>query len=81
MSETRQLAALEKALSIDETIRTKLEQLTQNGKSDAGLHKEIRESTNGLESVIDRAEAGRAEAQFDKLKDAIHRPAVRKSRF
>jgi hypothetical protein len=37
------------------------------------LQKEIQDSTNGLESVVDRAEAGRAEAQFDKLKKELGR--------
>jgi hypothetical protein len=80
-AEKRLLALLDETVSIDAAIRGKLEQLTKNGSTGAGLQKEILESTNRLESVVERAEIERAAARFDKLKDEIHRPPARKSFF
>jgi hypothetical protein len=80
-TEKRLLALLDETVSIDAAIRGKLELFTKNGRTDAGLQNEIRESTNRLESVIERAEMERAAARFDKLKDELHRPPARRSFF
>ncbi len=62
------LAMLEQAFKLDKRIRGKLVQLTENGKIDVGLQKEIADSTNELEAVLDRADAESALARFGALK-------------
>ncbi len=71
--EQKLLASLEHAFSIDATIRAKLEQVAKNGKIDAAVQKEIQDLANQLESGLDRAESGRAQARFDDLKKQIRR--------
>jgi hypothetical protein len=65
------IALVDQACSIDGTVRGKLEQFERTGKADATLQKEITESTNQLEAVINRAESERAAALIDVLKKAM----------
>jgi hypothetical protein len=74
-SQKQALALLEQAFAFDETIQGKLAQLAKNGKIDAGLQKEIADSTNQLEATLDRAEADSAIARFDALKQQFGRGA------
>jgi hypothetical protein len=71
------LASLDRAFSIDSSIRAKVDLLVRNGKIDAGIQKEIQELANQLESEVDRAESGSAEARFDDFKKKIGRPPAR----
>jgi len=71
----RALAALDRAISIDEQIRTKLEQLAKNGKPDDLLRKEIRDLANHLQPLIDQAEADQSAARFVEWKPRIHAAA------
>jgi uncharacterized protein YigA (DUF484 family) len=70
-------ASLERAISIEGQIQTKLEQLTKNGKRDDPLQKEIEDLTNQLDSVIVQAEVERSAALFAALKTKIHSAASR----
>jgi hypothetical protein len=70
-------ASLERAISIEGQIQTKLEQLTKNGKRDDPLQKEIEDLTNQLQSVIEQGEFERSAAQFAALKTKIRSAANR----
>jgi hypothetical protein len=70
-----ELGLLDRAIAIDAAIRGKLSQLTKNGKADAALQKEITDSTNERQALIDRAEAEHAAAQTDALKAALGQAA------
>jgi hypothetical protein len=78
--DARALEWLDQAISIDGDLRGKLGRLIKNGKSDGVLQKEIADSTNQMEAVIDRAEAEHALGRFDAVKDAIRRAVGRKPR-
>jgi hypothetical protein len=65
------LRSIDEAISIDGNVRGKLEQLAKSGKSDAGVQKEIRDSTNQLEALIDRAEVTGALSRFEYVKKSI----------
>ncbi|MFI5458399.1 MAG: hypothetical protein ACHRXM_23460 [Isosphaerales bacterium] len=67
------LAALDRAIPIEEHVRTKLEQLIKNGKPDDPLRKEIQDLTNQLQALVDQAESDRSAARFDELKTGIHK--------
>jgi len=69
------LAALDRAIPIEEQVRTKLEQLIKNGKPDDPLRKEIQDLTNQLQALVDQAESDRSAARFDELKTRIHKAA------
>jgi len=69
------LAALDRAIPIEEQIRTKLEQLIKNGKPDDPLRKEIQDLTNQLQALVDQAESDRSAARFDEIKVRIHKAA------
>jgi len=71
------LGLLDRAIPIQEQIRTKLEQLTKNGKPDDPLRKEIQDLTNRLQALVDQAEIERSGARFDRLKTRIHAAANR----
>jgi len=71
------LVSLDRAIPIDEQIRTRLEQLTKSGKADDPLRKEIQGLTNQLQALVDQAETARSAARFDKLKTRIHAAANR----
>jgi len=75
--EREALVSLDRAIPIDEQIRTRLEQLTKSGKPDDPLRKEIQELTNQLQALVDQAEIERSAARFDKLKTRIHAAANR----
>ncbi len=75
-SKKKLLGLLDQALAVDEGIRGKLVELRKNGKTDAGLQKEITELTNQLEAAVDRAEAEDARARFDAVKNAVGRAAA-----
>ena len=75
------MEALEEALATELAIRTKIEQLSQNGKIDAGLQKEIADTTNQLGTIIETAETECAVVALDKLKVDIERAAKQKQRF
>jgi hypothetical protein len=70
-------ASLERAISIEGQIQTKLEQLTKNGKRDDPLQKEIEDLTNQLQSVIEQGEFEQSAAQFAALKTRIRSAASR----
>ena len=72
-SKKKAIDAINQALAIDVAIRAKLEELTQNGKIDVGLQKEIADSTNRLGIMIENAENERSLAGFDRLKAEIDR--------
>ncbi len=74
-AQQKALESLGQAFEIDETIRRKLEQISQDGKSDEPQRKEITDSTNQLEALLDQAEAENARARFDAVKTAIKRAA------
>jgi chromosome segregation ATPase len=79
-SEKKLLGLLEQALAVDERVRGKLEELRKNGKTDAGLQKEITKLTNQLEAAVDRAEAEDARARFEALKSGRGRTPARRPR-
>jgi hypothetical protein len=72
VAERKMLALLERGVSVDDTIRTKLEELMKKGKPDHELLKNVQELTNQLERVVEHAEAERAASQLEKLKPTIH---------
>ena len=61
-SQRRALKLREHAFKLDETVRGKLAQIDKDGKTGAQLEKEIADSTDELEAVIDRAESIRTPA-------------------
>jgi len=69
------LDSLDRAIPIEEKLRTKLEQLTKNGKPDDPLRNEIQDLTNQLQALIEQAQAARSAARFDELKPRIHAAA------
>jgi len=69
------LDSLDRAIPIEEKLRTKLEQLTKNGKPDDPLRNEIHDLSNQLQALIEQAEAARSAARFDELKTRIHAAA------
>jgi len=69
------LASLDRAIPIEEKLRTKLEQLTKNGNPDDPLRNEIQDLTNQLQALIEHAEAARSADRFDELKARIHAAA------
>jgi hypothetical protein len=76
------LFRLRQAFSIDEQVRTRLEQFAKNAKPDASLQKEIQDLTNQLQAVVaqaiqlrDQVQSERAEARFADLKFRITREA------
>ena len=71
-AEKKMLALLERGLSVDDAIRTKLEELMRKEKLDNELLKNVQELTNQLERVVENAEAERAVAQLEKVKRPIH---------
>ena len=75
-SQRRALKLREHAFKLDETVRGKLAQIDKDGKTGAQLEKEIADSTDELEAVIDRAEYSNARAGFRALKDAIGRSCL-----
>ena len=70
-AEKRMLGLLARGVSIDDSIRAKLEQHTKNGKPDDASAKIIEDLTNQLELIVERAEEERAAAQLDRLKRSI----------
>ncbi len=80
-SKKKAMLALEEALATELAIRAKIEQLGQSGKIDAGLQKEIADSTNQLGGIVENAEGECALVALDKLKVEIERAAERKQRF
>ncbi len=80
-SQKRLVGLLDRALAVDTAVRSKLEELGKNGKTDAGLEKEITELANQLEAAIDRAEAEDAIIRFDALKSAVERSPARRRRL
>ena len=56
-----------------------LVQLARNAKIDEELQKEITNSTNQLEAIIERAEAEGAAARFDAVGDGLGPAGRRKS--
>jgi len=71
------LVSLDRAIPIEEQIRTKLELLTKSGRPDDPLRNEIQDLTNQLQALVDQAEIERSGARFDKLKTRIHAAANR----
>ena len=72
IAEKQILIDLDRAMVVDDTIRSKLDQLTKNGKPDNELLKNIQDLTNQLELIVEQAESERAAAQLEKLKPSIH---------
>ena len=72
-SKKNAIEAISQTLAIDVAIGAKLEQLSQSGKIEAGLQKEIADSTNQLAIIIENAEDERSVAGFDRLKAEIDR--------
>jgi hypothetical protein len=79
-SQKKLLGLLDRALAVDEAVRRKLEELSTNGKTDAGLQTEITELANQLEAAVDRAEAEDALVRFDAVKSAVGRSPGRRTR-
>jgi hypothetical protein len=75
--EKQVLAMLDQAILLENTIRAELDRLAKGEKTDPPLLKEIRDLTNQLQNVVERAEAAQSAAQFAKLKPKIHRAAQR----
>jgi hypothetical protein len=73
----RVLVSLDRAVSLDEQIRAKLEQLNKNGQANPRLREEIKDLTNQLQILVDQAEVARSTEMFDRLKARIHAAAVR----
>ncbi len=63
---------LDKAISIEEKIRAKLNQVTTEGKLSSLLQNEIRELAKQLEATVDEAHAERSALLLDRLKARIH---------
>ena len=72
IAEKQILIDLDRATVVDDTIRSKLDQLTKIGKPDNELLKNIQDLTNQLELIVEQAESERAAAQLEKLKPSIH---------
>ena len=66
------LVALDHAITIDEQLRTKLDQLAKVRKPDGPERDEVSGLTNRLEALLKQAEIERSAAQFDELKAKIH---------
>ncbi len=80
-SQKKLLGLLDRALAVDLAVRGKLEELSKNGKTDAGLQKEITDLTNQLEAAVDRAEAEDALMRFDAVKSAVGKSPARRPRL
>jgi hypothetical protein len=63
---------LDKAISIEEKIPAKLNQVTTEGKLTSLLQNEIRELAKHLEATVDEAQAERSALLLDRLKARIH---------
>jgi hypothetical protein len=71
------LTALDKATSIDEQIRGKLEQGIKEGNLTDSRQKDIQNLTSQLLALVEEADGARAALQFDNLKSQIHQAADR----
>jgi hypothetical protein len=80
-SQVRVLELLNQALVMDGKVRAMLDQLSKNAKLDAGLQKEIAESTNKLEAIVDRAEDELTVGSLGALKESIERASRPPRRF
>jgi hypothetical protein len=75
-ADDRVLALLDKAISIEEQLRSKLNHVAKEGNLGSLLQKEIRELTGQLQAIVEEAEAEQCARQFDDLKARIHRVAT-----
>ncbi len=71
------LAAFDRAISLEEAFRTKLDQLPKNGSAADGLRQEMHDLSNQLQDVIDRFELARSAAQFDGVMKTARSAAKR----
>ncbi len=71
------LAALERAISVEERLRPKVEQLLKDGNASEQLRQEIQDLTAQVQSLIDQAEIERTAAQFEELKTRLLPAAAR----
>jgi hypothetical protein len=75
--EQRVLTLLDRAVSIAEQLKTKLDQAEKDREPGDQLRKEIAEMTARLQSVVEQAHAENAAAKWAKLKPKVHAVAVR----
>jgi hypothetical protein len=71
------LAVLDRAIPIEERLRTKMEQLTKDEKSAQPLRKEIQDLSDQLRALVDQAEIEHSAAQFDTLKTRFQSASYR----
>jgi hypothetical protein len=69
------LASLDRAVSVEGKLRSKLDGVTKNGKPDDALQKETQDLANQLQALIDQAEFERSAAEFDEWNARIHAAA------
>ena len=77
MVDRQALTSLDRAIPIEEQIRTKLEQLKKNEKRDDSLEKEIHGLANQLQALVEQTHEEKAAAEWAKLKPKVHRAAIR----
>lgn len=65
------IAALKRAIAVEEQLRPKVQQLGKNEKSDDRLSQEIHDLAAQLQSLINQAEIEDTAAQFDRMKAGI----------
>jgi len=65
------LAALDRAIPVEEQLRTMLEQAAKTGKADDRVRQNVQDLTNQLRALVAQAEIERSAACFDALKAAF----------
>jgi hypothetical protein len=72
---TRALSVLERAISVDEEVRARLNEIAKDGKLDSTRRNELRRLLDQLSRLMDEADFERSALQLDLIKPRIHRIA------
>jgi hypothetical protein len=75
--EQRALALLDRAVSLAEQLKTKLDQADKDQEPGESLRKEVTDLMSQLQSVVEQAQSEEAAAKWAKWKPHVHEAAVR----
>jgi hypothetical protein len=74
-ADRRAMATLDRAISVEEKLRAKLDQVAKSANAGNSLRKEIDGLIRQLRDLVDQAEAERSLSELDELKERIHKAA------